>query len=294
MTYGAVESSRYLGEPVSLYLFSFGPGDTDFFAYTDAEQVITKDHGDGRSAIDYQPTPVDRSKITSSGGLDKSNTTLSLPVDSGLAQLYLVYPPSQVTTLTMRGGHLSDPDLEFKVYWTGRVLSCSRKGSKAELTCEPVSTSMRRNGLRRRWQFGCPHALYGPDCGANKPAATTSLALAGASASRITLTGGWVTEAAAQKYLGGMVQWVRSGSTEIRTIIRIESAGTVLLMDGPATGLHAGSMVDVILGCNHKSGTPAQPDGDCGPLHDNILNFGGQEYIPYKNPIGFVNQYYGG
>lgn len=287
MTFSQKESSRYLGEPVNLYLFRFGDAENEIFAYTDAEQVITVD------GIDYTPMPIDRGKINSSGGLDKTNVTVITPANTPLARLYLIYPPSKVTTVIMRAGHLTDPDLEFKVIWTGRVLSCARKGAKAEFTCEPVSTSLRRNGLRRRWQFGCPHALYGPECGANKAAATISVTVANVTGVRVLLPLDWETEMRAPKYLGGMVQWVRDGATEIRTIIRVENSGRTLVLSGPATGLIPGATISAILGCNHKSGTPAQPDGDCGPLHGNVLNFGGQEHIPFKNPIALVNNYYG-
>lgn len=79
---------------------------------------------------------------------------------------------------------------------------------------------------------------------------------------------------------------------EVRTILRIENGGTTFLLGGTTRGLSVGTPINMVLGCNHKSGTDAQPDGDCGPLHHNILNFGGQERIPFKNPIGLVNNFY--
>jgi hypothetical protein len=122
--------------------------------------------------------------------------------------------------------------------------------------------------------------------GANVPAA-------GVTSTRVTLGAGWSGGRDPSKYAGGMVEWrTVDGTLEIRTIIRIENGGLTLLLGGPTRGLLIGADVDVILGCNHKAGISAQPDGDCLPLHNNIQNFGGQPWIPFKNPIGLVNNYY--
>jgi hypothetical protein len=287
MTFSARESSRYLGEPINLYLFRYGGLDAEVFAYTDAEVPVVY------GGVTYNPLPIDRGKITSSGSLDKANVDVTTPFDTDLARLYLSRPPSSITTLIMRQGHINDPDQDYKVTWTGKVISCARKGSKAVFTCLPVSTSLLRNGLRRRYQFGCGHALFGPDCRASKAAATTAVVVTGISGVRLTMTSGWVSSGLAPKYTGGLVEWVPDGfSRETRTIIRVENAGAVLVLDTAPRGLLIGMSVDAILGCNHKAGVSSQPDGDCGPLHDNVLNFGGCMWIPLKNPIGLTNSYY--
>lgn len=293
MSFSNYESSRFSGEPVNLYFFRYGPDAKNYYAYTDAEVPIPFGLDDDGDPITYVSIAIDRGKITSSGSLDKVNVTVTTPHDSELANLYLAYPPSYVTTLVMYQGHVDDTDMEFKVVWSGRVISCARKGSKAEFTCEPISTSLRRNGLRRRYQYGCPHVLYGDDCRASKAAATTSVSLAAVAGSRITLPAGWAGQSRAGKFLQGIVEWTSpGGAREVRTILRIENGGLTFLLSGNTRGLSVGASVDMILGCNHKAGIAAQPDGDCGPLHDNILNFGGQPYIPFKNPIGLVNSFY--
>lgn len=299
MTFAAKETSRAAGEPINLYKFVYGDLDFQVFGYTDAEQPVAVTDVDDVT-VTFQPAPVDRTKLTASGSLDKSKVTVTLPQNCDLAALYLSYPPSSVTQLIMYQGHASDPDAEFKVVWTGKVLGCTRKGSKAEFTCEPVSTSMRRNGLRRRYQYGCPLVLYGigpRQCNANKAAATQATTVASVSKNRITLPAGWNGERAADKFVGGLAEWTTDdGAAEIRTVLRLEDAGLTILVAGDTRGLSPGHAVSVVLGCNHLAGLPdVQIDGDCGPLHDNILNFGGQPWIPLKNPLAFgVNQYYGG
>lgn len=293
MTFGGYESSRYSGQPINLYLFRYGDAPTNYYAYTDAESEVTFGNDDAGNPVVYLPIAIDRGKIASSGTLDKSNLTISTPHNTDLARLYLSYPPSSVTTLVMYQGHIDDVSADFKVVWGGRVIACARKGSKADFTCEPISTALRRNGLRRRYQFGCPLVLYGADCAASKSAATTAATVASVNGAQITLPTGWEGQYRAAKYLQGLAEWINpSGAREIRTILRIENGGRRFLLSGPAFGLSAGSTVNMVLGCNHKSGTNAQPDGDCGPLHNNVQNFGGQEYIPFKSPIGLVNSFY--
>jgi len=283
MTYAAYEGSRTLGAPINLYKFTCG---TLAFRYTDHEFAVVL------AGETFVPIPIDRGKITESGTMDKKTMQVGFPHTVEIANLFLAAPPSDIVTLKVWGGHADDPDGEFKVVWTGRVLSCSRKKTTAELTCEPISTSMKRNGLRRRYQFGCPFVLYGPDCKASKAAFSVSTTVAAISGSRIALPAGWTSRDPA-KYLDGLVEWTNdSGNREVRTIKRVEGDGTTLLLSYIPRELYVGHTVSVVPGCNHKAGIAAQPDGDCGPVFGNILNFGGQPWIPFKNPIGLVNNYY--
>lgn len=283
MTYGTYEASRTLGEPIHFYEFAC---DTQAFRYTDHEVAVVY------LGNTFNPLPIDRGKLVETGTMDKKQFSITVPHDCEVANLFLAYPPSSVTTVKIWAGHVDDPDEEFKVVYTGRVLSCARKKSSATFTCESVATSMKRNGLRRRYQYGCPYALYSEQCGVSRAAFTVPVLVSDISGSRITLPNTWTTRPK-EKYLDGVVQWTKTdGTTEVRTIKRVESGGNVLLLSYLPTGLSAGMVVNVSLGCNHKAGVASQTDGDCGPLFGNIVNFGGQPWIPFKNPIGVVNNYY--
>ena len=288
MAFTIFESSRNKAKPVNLYLFTYGDGPGSFYAYTDAEQAVVFE------GLVYQPVPIDRGNYTSSGTLGKSTIEIRIPQSLPLAELFRVYPPSQVVTLFIRQGHLNDPHNQFLVCWSGRVLSCSREDNEAKLSCEPISTTIKRPGLRRPFQYGCPHVLYGPECRANKNAATTTVVPASFSGTIMVMPNSWATSDRKSKYLGGMVQYISTGGdTVLRTILRVGGTGdNSLTLGGAITGLAAGSPVNVILGCNHQAGVGPQPNGDCYPLHNNIHNFGGQMWIPTKNPIGLRNQYY--
>lgn len=285
MTFEAREVSRTLGEPVNLYFFRYGDTDEAFYAYTDAEQDIVHDFGDPFGPVTFVTYPVNHSEITSSGSLDKKTLDVGTPDDSEIAMLFRYHPPSQVVVLTIFQGHESDA--EFLVAWSGRVLGCQLTDTdQAMFTCEPVSTSLKRAGLRRNYQYGCPHLLYGPQCKADKAAATITVGVGAVNGALVDLGPSWAATDMKVKYLGGMATWVRpDGRTEIRTIIQQADSATIIL-SGVALGLLSGSSIDLTLGCDHKW------DSDCTHLHNNVKNFGGQPFIPTKNPIGIVNNFY--
>lgn len=272
-----IEESRTKGQPIVLFLFLYGDTADAYYAYTDAEQPVEY------NGYTFRPIPIDCDPISSSGTLDKASLTITTPKTAELAELYRIYPPSQVVNGIIYTGHFGDPDSEFKSIWTGRVLSCSREqGNEAKFTCEPISTSLKRNGLRRRYQYGCPHVLYGPSCRANKGAATRTAAVTGVAGINLSLNNGWNGSVAPASYIGGMVEYQTSSGTQIRTILAASSGGVQVA--GFPRGLEVGMPIDVILGCNHTM-------DDCRNLHNNILNFGGQPWIPTKNPIANVSQY---
>jgi hypothetical protein len=283
VTFAAYEGSRQDGNPVQLFKFIYGVGASEYYAYTDHTDEITVD------SVTYSPVPISRGSIETNGTLDKSALKINTDIGTDLAEIFRIYPPAQVVTLIIRQGHIGDVDEEYVVVWAGRVVAAMRQGSELVLSGEPVSTSLRRPGLRAHYQYGCRHDLYGPKCQANKAAATVSSTVASIDGATITLASGWEGAFDPAKFLRGMVEWqTAGGSTDRRMIIRV--SGDTLSLSGLPTGLSVSDPIDVVLGCNHKA--YAEEGGDCQPLHDNIVNFGGCRWIPLQNPIGQFNNYY--
>lgn len=281
MTFAAREESRTLGEPIHLYSFKYGEGTTDIYGYTDAEADITLD------GIVYKAVPFDRDNIKASGSLDNSDLTMRSPADSELAALFRVYPPDREVAVIVREGHADDPDHEFIVIWTGRITSVAFDNNEAVYTCQPVSTALRRAGLRRNWQYSCPHALYGPQCQADQEAATSTSTVVSVTGNTITLPGDWATSGRKPKYIGGMVTWTGAlGQTERRMILRVLT--DTLVVAGLVRNLVPAQEVKVVLGCNHRAGLT----DDCIVLHNNIANYGGDPWIPLQNPIGQLNNFF--
>lgn len=281
MSLSAREQSRTQGEPRELYLFVYGSDPSDVAAYTNHDQVISY------AGVDYQPIPIDRGNVVTSGSLDRASMEISIPNDDPLLDVFAFYPPDSVVMLYVRQGHINESVLDFRLVWAGRILSFKEEEEVVNLTAEPISTSMKRIGLRRHYMRGCPHVLYGAKCQADKVAATTTVVVTNVNSPLIDLQSGWSSAAPApEKYLGGMMEWTDlTGRTRRRSILQIISANRVLL-SGPATGMISGQDVDVVLGCNHQ-----HPD-DCVSLHNNGPNYGGQKWIPTENPTGLKNNFY--
>ncbi len=267
MTFDAREISRDEGEPVELYLFRFGTTPGSYHAYTDAEQDIVYD------GITYEAIPVGRGTIKASGTLDRQKLDVTMPKWLGLPERFRVWPPSHSISYTIRQGHIGDP--EFFVISMGRVLSCAREEAEAKLTCEPVQTAMKRTGLRENWQLSCPHVLYGNRCRANKEAAKRTVTILSLTHTELRIVPDALAEPA--RYVNGLVEWEGPHNREARMILRSLGQDRFLIA-GSLEGLKAGDEVDMFFGC-------ARTMDHCR-LFNNILNFGGDAWIPTKNPVG--------
>lgn len=290
MGFDSFEKSRQKGQKITLYHFFYV--NNQEFHYTDSERAVTIP----AVANAFTPMPIRHGNLTSSGSLDKATLEIRMPRRAPLAEGFRVYPPNEVVNVIIRQMQLDDPSQEALVAWTGRVMAASWEDSnEVVFSCEPISTSLRRPGLRRNYQLGCPHALYGTQCAASKLLATTpDIVVTSVSGTIVELQPGWIpsTWLAAgkneSKFIGGMMVWDAPSASgpvsEKRTVIKITDNVRVLL-GGVAKGLAAGSVVRMVLGCNHQM-------SDCENVHNNIKHFGGQPWIPLKTPFGFNNNFY--
>ena len=286
MTYDSYESSTDQGLQASLFFIKYGSDPLNYFAYTDVDVPVTFE------GIEYAPTVIGREKIEASGGLDNKTLEIDITPRASVVEFYRSREPSQVVTLTIRQGHVDDPAQEFVVVWTGRIIGIEQKSRYAKISAEPIATSMRRPGLRRHYQYGCPWALYSEECGASKAAASVLAAVQVVGKNLVEFNDGWQGAKTRNKFAGGYLQWtdVDDNSLQTRTILSVNNGAggagrDVLYLNGSTDGLEATNIMTLYQGCNHGQ-------SDCRNLHNNIQNFGGQPWIPQENPIGFVNRFY--
>ena len=276
-------TSRSRSEPVHLYEVSYGIELTSTLQLTDAEEEIVV------SGKTYQRVQIKHSEITVSGALDRSSVDLTTPRTNPLVELFRVYPPEGVVNLIIYRGERNDPDAQFLPLWSGRILNVALEGSEAKFTCEPISVSVRRPGLRRTYQYACPHALYGPQCRANKPEFTRAASVVGISGSTVSLAAGWQGDWETGKYIRGLIEWpAPNGTKVIRSILQVspgEGGSSQLLLGGLPSSLYVGATVSVSLGCAHTL-------NDCGSVFNNMPNYGGQPWIATNNPLGGANMFY--
>ena len=268
-TFPAIEESRHSGMPIELYLFTFGPLPEDVYCYTNAEKDI--DFG----ARLYRPAPIARGQIVSSGTLDKTTLDVTIQVGADVTELFRQYPPSYTMGLIVYQGHVNDRSSDFRPVWSGRVLSNAWAGNECTFNCEPVATSMQRPGLRINYQRGCTHTLYEENtCRAPRvPFVTTVTAIWPYNMiSVVSFPPGYI---AAHFNRGYMEYTSTKGRRQICTIELFDGVNCQLI--GTPTDIAVGTSVTFYRGCGHNM-------DDCRAIHQNILNYGGQPWIPLKNP----------
>ncbi|MDC8804208.1 phage BR0599 family protein [Halomonas pacifica] len=269
--------SRHSSVPVFLYEVTWGPGAQHQLHMTSDQTTVW------HNGAPFTRAQIKHGEISSSGTLDNTEVEIRTPHTNPLFEVFRVYPPEQPVVMVIYRGERDDPDGDYRAIWRGRLLNFGVSGLAATFSGQPMIASTQRPGLRRNYQYGCPHVLYGPHCQAGKVAATTPATVAGVAGSVLTLEPGWAA-ADPIKYLKGLVEWPHDGVTYSRTVLQILGDNDLLLA-GTVPGLATADAVDVVLSCNHRV-------DDCKDLHGNINNYGGQPWISRVNPLGPRNIFY--
>ena len=258
---------------------AFNGGDLGPFLFTNNEEPLLRD------GKEYLPWAVTHGDVVSSGTLDKSDLEVQFARGTALDEMFVAYPPSQVMNLYIFKGHSNSTDtlFNFPLDWAGRIRGAEYNDNKLILNCEPVSTSIRRPGLRRHYQISCPHVLYGSECRASQKAATSGRVVLSVSGQDVTLTEALPGDP--ENYRGGLLEWQpASGGKEIRTILTCSEDMLTVKIRGFLRGIEEDTATKVSFGCNRFT-------SDCKDLHNNILNYGGQPWIPFDNPFSFVSKF---
>lgn len=267
MTYSAEETSTQSGAPVELYTFSYG---VITLRYTSREVAFTDTTVSPNAA--YSSASIARSAIESTEEEARRALTLTVPRNFAIAELFRTSPPSDAIALTVRRFHRGDT-ASINTIFVGRVIDCQFEGASAKLTCEPITVSLKRTGLRRLYGRKCPHVLYGDACGLAKTSfdyATTVAAIDG-----LTLSVAAVD--VAFNYAGGFVEWTNDDGNVERRFITAQSSTDLTLMLA-FTGIAVSDAVTLYPGCDHIIAT-------CEADFANSANFGGQPYFTQKNPF---------
>lgn len=277
MTYNAREVSIQDGEPILLYLFV--QGDLEW-RYASTPVDITA------LGNTWKASAIANAGVGQSGSISKDSVSLRFPRNDEFARQFLGYAPDLVTSVTIYRGHLGDG--EFVVYWRGRVSGSKATGATIAIDCESVFTSLRRPGLRARYQKTCRHALYGRGCSLDPEAFAVSSIVSAVNATAVSVPAaaleadGW--------YLGGMLR-AEDGSLRLVTghagqQLTLSRPIEFLTESVPAAGyglsygrFYGGSvLVKLYPGCDRVMAT-------CDAKFSNLDNYGGFPFIPSKNPF---------
>ncbi|MEJ7831348.1 MAG: phage BR0599 family protein [Nocardioides sp.] len=257
---------------VDLYRIVLG---TVTYTMTSGDDPI--EHGSGAAgALElYVPTAIGRGGIQSRSEMAKANLEVRLPLGHDLAAALLSSWLERICTITVFRRRTASTD----TVWKGRLTAANPDDTNIKMNFESIFTSMRRPGLRARFQKTCRHPLYGRGCYLDPENFAYAAALSAIDGRTLT-----VPAAAGQAngfFTGGMVKAPDGTLTFIS-----EHSGTQLVMNrvsgalsGPLALSGPGVAITIYPGCNHSY-------AECASKFANDDNYGGFDYIPTKSPVG--------
>ncbi len=250
--------------------YDFARGAEHWRYTTDAAAVVY-------ASQTYAPQPgMKRSAIVLTQELEKAALQITVPWDFPLLEIYRPTPPSQRVSVTVY--RLAKGATTATIAWQGVVTDIDDPDEHSStLNCAGGMAMLTAQGLIRNWQKACPLALYGVgrgQCNKDPESVRTNATVTGGSGTTLqaaefaSQSDGWFT--------GGFIRWQVGLATELRFIV--SHVGDTLGLLTPAT-IPVGTAVATYPGCDHTV------LGGCTKLA-NTDNYGGQLYIPDKNPMG--------
>lgn len=281
MTYTSVESSSAEGRPYFLYQFVEGE---QVWRFTSRATAWTS-AGSGGDTITWEPAAVAHGDVVQTSEIERGRLELAWPLSHPFARRFLAPMGNAPVTLTIFRGHEQVLG-ETVAHWKGRVVGAEVEGQRILLSCESVFSTLRRAGVRAKYQRLCRHALYGRGCGLDIALHWQTGTVTTVAANAVT-----IPEAAGQPdgwFRGGVLRFgVQLGFitghagatlTLSRPMTELGAALAAPEID-PETGEPLPVLVDIAPGCDLRAAT-------CAAKFGNLLNFGGFPEIPGRNPFG--------
>jgi len=260
MTYAASEAGVATGVPIEL--FDFVSNGTHYRYTSSGSNVLY-------GGFTYTATASHRNEIVDTGDTNRAELQIVLPRDNPFAVLFVSAPMEYEATVTVYRGHGSD----WATYWMGRVSAVRFDTDQAVVICQPYLGDADGLGLRRVYCRHCPYALYGVECGLDKD--DYSLEGVALTVSTTTITSAILATKEDGWFQGGMI-YTEYGSRLIKTHV-----GSTITISHAIAGLEAGASFTAYAGCDHSMTV-------CESKFDNLLNYGGQPWLPTKNPFDGV------
>lgn len=283
MTYASIESSPAEGRPY--FLYQFVEGDQVWRFTSRAEDWISA--SSGGDTITWDRAAVAHGNVVQTSEIERGRLELTWPLSHPFARRFLAPMGNTPVTLTIFRGHEQVLG-ETVAHWKGRVVGAEVEGQRIILNCESVFSTLRRAGVRAKYQRLCRHALYGRGCGLDIALSwlTGTVTATANGGSMVT-----IPEAASEPngwYRGGVLRFgaqlgfitghTAAAITLSRPMPELAAALTMPEFD-PDTGDPLPVLADIAPGCDLRATT-------CAAKFGNLLNFGGFPEIPGRNPFG--------
>lgn len=267
MTTVARETSDYSGEPIWLFDFVIG---TRHYRYTTAETEQTYDFQL------WQPAAIERARKQISDRLDDARMDITCDRELDVVLRLRVPPlpsPCRVKILKTHRG-----ETDWIQDWAGVVTRVGLGMAEATLRCTAEIALNDVQSHRLYFSTNCPYVVYDEHCQADRQLFRTLGTVSAISGLDVTVPA--VSALADGRFTGGMLEWQHptDGAVERRWVA--SHTGSVLSLVERTGSLEVGTQVTVYWGCDRSK------DGTFGCVSfDNILNFGGEPYIPPDNPF---------
>lgn len=219
----------------------------------------------------YVSTPLGRSTPELRSEIQKANLSIFLPLTHELSLRWLRGFLDSAITLTI---FEHDPDGDTNVIWKGRLAGLKPDSTRMVFSFESVFTSLRRTGLRRKYQRNCPHVLYQGGCRLNADDWAINALVTAVNGTAVTVH---LTSDSAQAdgtFIGGMLE---APDSSLRFITG--HVGAALTLIRPSETLVIGDHVRLFPGCDRSLAV-------CNGRFNNLVNNGAFPYIPINNPFG--------
>lgn len=268
MAYNQFEAATYDGRPSHLYQFIIG---------NKAWFVTSADSDISAGGNLYKALGVSDNGVSQTGEAQTDGMVLQVPITFDVVSLFVNTPP--VEDVTVRRFRKHENDDEIACNYVGTIINVNfTTPGVAELTCQTLSPTMQRNGLRLTWQRGCPYALYDQaTCKVNKEKYKITTEVDTADAGNITVKAN-LAAFGDHYFTGGFIEWTdrRTGGPNRRGIQ--EHIGNTITLLGRSDGIAQGDPVYLYPGCSRIAEV-------CDAKFDNMANYGGIPHMPGKSPF---------
>lgn len=223
----------------------------------------------------YIPTAVQRTDAEVKNEISKANIDVQLSLNNPAAIRWMQDNGEKIVSLTI---FEREKNGDVNVVWKGRLASVAPGMTAVTLKMESIFTSLRRPGLRARYQRGCRHPLYAKGCNLNPELFVTNASVAGSNSRTFQIP------LAATKpdgyFIGGMLRALDGTlsyiTNHVGALVTVQRLSYSLVEE-----VNGGFPFNVKLypGCEHTRSV-------CNAKFNNLLNYGGFDFIPQKNPMG--------